>query len=365
MLKATRYDPNSKQREPDWKTVTEGVKILCQLWGITSTGTHLDDLRHAARQYIGQPTTDAPKTIDVGPPPKDLRGVHAGGARRAEAGRGTLLATPARCDSNRLGHHHHTIAAPAPLDHDLSLNELELSSAPTWTGWTVPEGPGTRPKAPVPPPKAPVPLCPQAPCLCDVPEPGGGGHVRTHEGNGPAAPPAGHRRRPWNQGQGLGQDLPRSGYQGGMGGSRPRSCQEAAGERPARGLPAQSACAERGVRSEGPGIQELEGGGCQGTNRAIARCGGRGWRPTVKVAARRLRLLLLRAGLHRKPPVGSRRCSVLSVAGEPAFGRLSRLHGRVTGPGGRYDHTMTGRLGLLGHLGLGHLGLLGLGRHHG
>ena len=72
MLKATRYDPNSKQREPDWKTVTEGVKILCQLWGITSTGTHLDDLRHAARQYIGQPTTDAPKTIDVGPPPKDL-----------------------------------------------------------------------------------------------------------------------------------------------------------------------------------------------------------------------------------------------------------------------------------------------------
>ena len=72
MLKATRYDRNSKQREPDWKTVTEGVKILCQLWGITSTGTHLDDLRHAARQYIGQPTKDAPKTIDVGPPPKTL-----------------------------------------------------------------------------------------------------------------------------------------------------------------------------------------------------------------------------------------------------------------------------------------------------
>ena len=103
MLKATRYDPNSKQREPDWKTVTEGVKILCQLWGITSTGNHLDDLRHAARQYIGQPAKDAPKTIDVGPPPKDLRGVHADGARRAEAGRGTLLATPARCDSNLVG----------------------------------------------------------------------------------------------------------------------------------------------------------------------------------------------------------------------------------------------------------------------
>ena len=73
----------------------------------------------------------------------------------------------------------------------------------------------------------------------------------------------------------------------GVWGDRPGSCQEAAGERPARGLPAQSACTERGVRSEGPGIQELEGGGCQGTNRAIARCGGRGWRPSVKVAARR------------------------------------------------------------------------------
>ena len=72
MLKATRFDPNSKQREPDWKTVTEGVKILCQLWGITSTGNHLDDLRSVARQYIGQPATNAPKTIDVGPPPKDL-----------------------------------------------------------------------------------------------------------------------------------------------------------------------------------------------------------------------------------------------------------------------------------------------------
>ena len=55
MLKATRFDPHSKQREPDWKTVTEGVKILCQLWGITSTGNHLDDLRSVARQYIGQP----------------------------------------------------------------------------------------------------------------------------------------------------------------------------------------------------------------------------------------------------------------------------------------------------------------------
>ena len=100
--------------------------------------------------------------------------------------------------------------------------------------------------------------------------------MRTHEGNGPAAPPAGRRRRPWNQGQGLGQDLPRSGYQGGMGGSAAGSCQEAAGERPARGLPAQSACTERGVRSEGPGIQELEGGGCQGTNRGNSAVWGPG-----------------------------------------------------------------------------------------
>ena len=72
MLKATRFDRHSQQREPDWKTVTEGVRILCQLWGVTSTGNHLDDLRQVARQYIGQPASDAPKTIDVGPPPKDL-----------------------------------------------------------------------------------------------------------------------------------------------------------------------------------------------------------------------------------------------------------------------------------------------------
>ena len=146
------------------------------------------------------------------------------------------------------------------------------------TGWTVPQGPGTRPKA-----AASVSQGAPASVTSQNREEGGT-RARTHGGNRPAAPPAGRRRRPWNQGQGLGQDLPRSGYQGGMGawGIGLGSCQEAAGERPARGLPAQSACAERGVRSEGPGIQELEGGGCQGTNRAIARCGGRGWRPTVK-----------------------------------------------------------------------------------
>ena len=100
--------------------------------------------------------------------------------------------------------------------------------------------------------------------------------MRTHEGNGQPRRRQGVVAGHGTNVRGWGQDLPRSGYQGGMGGSAAGSCQEAAGERPARGLPAQSACAERGVRSEGPGIQDLEGGGCQGTNRGNSAVWGPG-----------------------------------------------------------------------------------------
>ena len=159
----------------------------------------------------------------------------------------------------------------------LAQQNVELSSAPTWTGWYRPprprypsQGPGTR----VPRPR---PLCPKAPRpgLCDVPEPGGGGHARTHEGTGQPrrrqGVVAGHgtKVRGWDR-------ICREAGTRGVWGDRPGSCQEAAGERPARGLPAQSACTERGVRSEGPGIQELEGGGCQGTNRGNSAVWGPG-----------------------------------------------------------------------------------------
>ena len=180
-----------------------------------------------------------------------------GNGRSGRTGSVDLIGSPQRSGArDHRGGRFQSVTVPGP-----SSRRRELGSAPTWTGWTVPQRPRYRPKTPVPSPR---------PSVTSQNREEGGTCARTREAASRAASQgvvAGHGTKV----RGWGQDRREAGTRGAWGDRPGGSCSRGSWRTGSSGTIGvrRTRCSVRRVRDSG-----ARGGGCQGTRTPGGAQGG-------------------------------------------------------------------------------------------